>query len=146
MTSDSTPPEPTENAAQNAMADAKAAFQNAGFTTPEGMVALGSLVVLGVWLVFHLMMRDFTVGIVAQLLAVVAALLYFGRNTWTAKIAPRPVLLKAIGYVFGIMAVLDVIWILRTVQHFRGVVIVAWLLLLGGFVIAFLGARAIKVE
>ncbi len=150
MTSDSNPPDypqdsPKDSPVDNAMADAKAAFQNAGFSTPEGMVALGGLILIAGWVIFDLFWREESLGSLPLTLAFVAVVLFFGKGTWTSGLASRPVLMKGIGWLLAFLGVVHLIWALRFISSYDDIgEILGLVVILAGYVVAFLGARAIK--
>ncbi|MGB7860156.1 MAG: hypothetical protein WBM90_06635 [Acidimicrobiia bacterium] len=117
-----------------------------GFSSPQGMVALGGIVLIGTYIVFGLLLNDYWVGWIAMILAIAAVALPRMDGTFVEKLAPTPVLSKIVGYLLAVVGVLVVIEDLRfadgTLNEFPDVIgaIASYV----GYVIAFLGARSIK--
>jgi hypothetical protein len=156
MTSESNPPEmprrPDEpsgmsEAMSGAMSDAKAAIDRAGFSTPQGMVAAGAIILLAVEVVFGLILEDYFLDYVVLVLSVVAVLVFMGRTATAEKIAPVPAVMKALGYLLTIIGAWILIYDLRYPQDTLDEMpdVLAAILAYAGFVLAFLGARSIKV-
>ena len=76
---------PMSEGMQSAASDAKAAIEKSGLSTPQGMVALGAFILIGVEVVFGLLLDDFYISTTALLLAIVAALIFMGRSGTAAK-------------------------------------------------------------
>jgi hypothetical protein len=114
--------------------------------SPTGLVALGSVVLIGTWALFGVILNDYWVGWLALLLAVSSLLLMRAGGTFVEKLAPVPVLIKAIGYLLAIIGVFALIEDLRfsdgTLNEFPDVI--GALAAYAGYVLAFLGARSIK--
>jgi hypothetical protein len=146
MDSDPTPPEaPRETPLENTMSDARAAIDKAGFSSGEGMVALGGLILLGSWVLFDFFMnwRSF-MGHLAMAAAFVVVVLHFGRGSWTSAIAPKAVLIKALGYVIAFMGLITLLYAIRytgTINEAEE--IIPFLVYMAGYALAFLGARQI---
>ncbi len=117
-----------------------------GMGSPTGMVALGSVVLIGTWALFGVILNDYWVGWLALLLAVSSLLLMRAGGTFVEKLAPAPVLIKVIGYLLAIIGVFALIEDLRfadgTLNEFPDVI--GALAAYAGYVLAFLGARSIK--
>ncbi len=161
MTSDSNPPDmpdqpsgmppqpapdPTPEASPvtDAMADAKAAFSRAGFSTPTGMIALAGLIILGVELVFNIIMREFSTG-PFLLPAIVIVVIYYGKGVYD-RIGPADTLLKLVGMVLAVIAVVSLLITLRSASALLRDVsnILGYLLVWGAALLAFMGARSIE--
>lgn len=157
MTMESGPPEesmgqtgstPEPSPMQGAMSDAKTAMEKAGFTAPQGMVALGALILIGVEIIFGVILEDYflpdTVGLV---LPTLAALIFFGRTATAEKFGGVPVVMKVLGYSMALFGVWVLIYDLRypddTLNEFPD--LLGALLAYGGFALSYLGARSIKV-
>ena len=162
MTSESTPPGMPESspppapppAAQStpspmseAMSDAKSAMDRKGFSTPEGMVALSVLVLLGVEVVFGLILEEHFNSFVLLVLSILALLIFMGRTATAEKLGPIPVIMKTIGYVIAIYGAIVFVYDLRdAVEIFDNFAeVLAAVLSYGAFVLAYLGARSIKI-
>lgn len=117
------------------------------FSTPAGMVALGGWILIGVWLVFGVFLTDYFVAWPQLMLAIAAVLLTAGSKELFEKVAPVPVLLKIVGYLLAIMGLVafidDVRFFDGTLNEFPD--LIGALASYVAYVLAFLGARAIKV-
>ena len=104
MTNDPTSPgtpEPEDpSPVGDAMADARAAFTRAGFSTPTGMVALAGLILIGVDIVFGLLLADYPIEWALLAFALVAVFAYYGKGAYN-RIAPDETLLKLTGMVMA---------------------------------------------
>jgi hypothetical protein len=116
----------------------------AGGGSPGGLVGLGALVLIGVYLVFGLLMNEYWVSWLALSAAIVAVLV--SRVDWFDGLGSKAGLLKALGYLLGIIGALTIIEDLRFAGSvLDSVVEVAGALIAYvGFVMAFLGARSIS--
>ncbi len=149
MTNDPNPPgmpEP-ENASPvgDAMADAKAAFNKAGFATPSGMVALAGLILIGVEILFGLILEEYGINWALIAAAFVAVFVYYGKGAYN-RIAPDDALLKLTGMVIAALVALHILYDLRYASSNLDDIpeILGALFTAGAGVLAFLGARAIK--
>jgi len=117
-----------------------------GLATPAGMVALGSIILLGTYLLFGVLLNDYWVGWIAVLLSIGALLLLRVDSSFVEKLAPVPVLVKLIGYTLGVVGALALLEDLRfangTLNEFPE--LIGALVAYAGYVVAFLGARSIK--
>lgn len=149
MTNDPNPPgmpEP-DNASPvgDAMADAKAAFNKAGFATPSGMVALAGLILLGVELLFGVIFDEYGNNYTLLAAAIAAVVVFYGKGAYD-RIAPAADLLKLIGMVIAGVVLIVLIYDLRyaSSSYDEFVDILGSLFTYAAGVLAFLGARAIK--
>jgi hypothetical protein len=153
MTGDSNPPDmpgpspqPEPSPVTDAMADAKAAFDRAGFATPTGMVALAGLILIGVEVIFGLMLNEYYLDYPVLLGAGVAAVIIFYANGAYDRIGPAPDLLKLAGMVIAALGVFTLIYDLRfassRLDEFPE--ILGALFTYGAAILAFLGARSIE--
>lgn len=141
-----TTPEPEEQSpVADAMADARAAFNRAGFSTPTGMVALAGIILLGVEVIFSLILEEYGLNMALIAFALVAVLVYYGKGAY-ARIAPDGDLLKLTGMVIAALALLHLIYDLRYASSNLDEIaeILGGLFTYGAGVLAFLGARAVK--
>ena len=154
MTSDSNPPEMPDRPAESgmsdamsgAMSDAKAAMDRAGFSTPQGMVAAGAILLLGVEILFGFFLEDFYIANAVLVLSIFALLIFMGMTATAGKIAPVPVVIKTLGYVIAIFGAIAVIYDLRYIGDALDEVseVIGGLVSYAGYLLAFLGARSIK--
>lgn len=141
MSSESGEPSPVADA----MADAKAAFNKAGFATPTGMVALAGLIILGVEILFGIIFDEFGNNYALLALAIAAVVVFYGKGAYD-RIAPAADLLKLIGMVIAGVVAFVLLWDLRFASSAYDEIldILGSLITYGAGVLAFLGARAIK--
>jgi len=154
MTSDSNPPEMPDRPAESgmsdamsgAMSDAKAAMGRAGFSTPQGMVAAGAILLLGVEILFGFILEDFYIANAVLVLAILALLIFMGMAATAEKIAPVPVVMKTLGYAIAIYGAIALVYDLRYIGDSLDEVseVLGALVSYAGYVLAFLGARSIK--
>jgi hypothetical protein len=136
--------DPVESVAEPASETARGAQLDMG--SGEGMVALGSLVLIGTWIIFGLFLNDYWIGWLALLFAVSAVLLLRVDKGFIEKLAPTAVLTKLLGYLLAIIGVFTLIEDVRfadgTLNEFPDVIgaLAAYV----GYVFAYLGARSIK--
>lgn len=141
MTPESGEPSPVSDA----MADAKAAFNRAGFSTPAGMVALAGLILIGVEILFSLILEEYGINWALIAAAFVAVFVYYGKGAYN-RIAPDDALLKLTGMVIAALVALHIIYDLRYASSNLDDIteILGALFTAGAGVLAFLGARAVK--
>jgi hypothetical protein len=139
-------PTPPAESMPPAAPESKAAVSASGVGTPQGMVALGAFILIGVEVVFGLILDDFYISTTALLLAVVAALIFLGRSGTAAKLASVATVMKALGYLLAILGVFALVYDLRyassALNEFTE--IIGALAAYGGFALAFMGARSIE--
>jgi hypothetical protein len=116
------------------------------FSSAEGMVSLGGAILIAVYLLFGLILNEYWIAWVTLLPAVLVVLLPRIAGDWVERIAPMPVMMKALGYTIVILGVVAIIEDLR----FAGTVFDEFLDILAalasyvGYVVVFMGARSIK--
>ena len=149
MTNDPNPPgmpEP-ENPSPvgDAMADAKAAFNKAGFSTPSGMVALSGLILLGVEILFGVIFDEYGNGPALLGAAIAAVALYYASGT-PDRTTSTTSLLRLLGWVIAGLVAFSLIYDLRNASDAYDEIldILGSLFTYAAGVLAFLGARAIK--
>lgn len=137
MTSGSEPP---------AAPEGKSAATGSTFNTPTGMVALGSVILVGTYVIFGLILNDYWVGWIAMILAISSIVLLRAEGSFVEKLAPVPVLAKTIGYLLAMIGLLALIEDLRFFDNNLGEFpdVIGALASYAGYGIAFLGARSIK--
>lgn len=129
----------------DAMADAKAAFNRAGFSTPSGMVGLAGLILIGVEIIFGLIIEEYYINWALLAAAIVAVLIHYGKGAYD-RIAASADLLKLTGMLIAVLVLFALIYDLRYASRDLNELpeILGGLLTYGAGVLAFLGARAIK--
>lgn len=116
------------------------------FSSSEGLVAFGGGLVIASYVIFYLILADYSIGWTALLFAVFAVLLPRAGRGFTESIAPLPTLMKAVGYILGIIGVFAVVSDVRfasSALNSFGEVLGA-LVAYAGCAVAFLGANSIK--
>lgn len=154
MTSESNPPDlpgrdqpPIEEPSPvtDAIDDAKAAFNRAGFSAPSGMVALAGLILIGVEVIFGLILEEYYINWAVLLAAIAAVIIFYGKGAYD-RVGPSGDLLKLTGYVLAALGAFVLVYDLRYASSNLDDLpeIIAALFTYGAFVLAFLGARSIK--
>lgn len=128
--------------------DSESMLSGAGdFTSGEGLVAFAGMVLAADYLLFGLLANDYWVTWLALVPAIGAALLPRLNRASVESFHPLPNLMKVLGYVVAIVGVLTIIEDIRfsggVFDEFLGVI--GALVAYAGFVMAFLGARQIKI-
>jgi hypothetical protein len=121
---------------------------NVDFGSPTGRVALGGMILVGVYIIFGLFLNDYWVGWVALLLAISGIFLVFkSEGTFIESLAPVPVLVKIVGYLLFAVGLLTVIEDLRFASGGLNEVteVIGAVAGYAGYALAFLGARSIKI-
>ena len=121
-------------------------LQGAGdFTSGEGLVAFAGMVLIALWVIFDVFLDDYGIGSLTLLLA---ALVVFAprisRDT-VAKVLPLPVIIKVAGYTLALIGVIEVVAALEGGFYEDALTIIAALVEYAAFVMAFIGARQIKI-
>ncbi len=116
------------------------------FSSSEGMVTLGGAIIIAGYLIFGVIFNEYWTGSVALLAAILAVLLPRANRAFVEKIAPLSTLMKAVGYIIGIWAVVELVENIRfassAIDSFPE--ILGALVLFGGSAIAYMGARSIE--
>ncbi len=115
-----------------------------GGSSTGGLIGLGSLVLIGVYVVFGLLMNEYWIAWIPLVLAIVAVLV--SRVDWFDGVGSKAGILRALGYLLGILGALTLIEDLRFADSQLDSVIEVVGAVIGyaGFAMAFLGARSIK--
>lgn len=140
--------EPTEPTADQP-ADAEQPAANAAlgdFSTGEGMVALGGMIVLAVWLIFEVITDDYSVSYLSIFLAAIAVLLPRLNRDQVEAFHPLSSLMKVVGYGLALVGAAEIVSDIETglFTDGSGLTIVAALAAYVGYVVAFMGARSTK--
>lgn len=118
------------------------------FSSSEGMVAFGGGVLIAAYVIFDFIWAEYFVGFLVTLLAVLAVVLPRASRAFVEKIAPLPVLMRAVGYTLAVLGVLAITSDIRYVTSALDDVpeILGALVTYAGFAIVYLGARSIEVD
>ncbi len=135
-------PEPMHHHEEPAPAPAAAAENM--FSSGEGMVAFGGILVLLVWLIFEVFTDDYSVATLAVVLAIVAAVLPRVNRESVEKIASLPVMMKVTGYLLAITGLTEIIFDIEAGVFDGFLTVLAALVAYAGYAVAFLGARSIE--
>lgn len=115
------------------------------FTTGQGMVALGGIILLAVWLIFDVILDEYGVLSFGVVLAATAALLPRLNRESVENIHPLPVLMKVIGYGLAFVGVIEIVEeVVNGIFSADAATIIGALLAYAAYVIAFLGARSVE--
>ena len=115
------------------------------FSSNEGMVALGGLILIAVWLIFDVIIEEYGVPRAALLLAATAVILPRLNRESVATVHPLPILMKMIGYGLGLLGVFVIVEeVVGGVLGRDAGTIIGALLAYAGYVVAFIGARSIE--
>lgn len=144
MTDESGGMEPVEQPVPEERDDA--VLEGAGdFTSGEGLVAFAGMVLLAVWVIFDLILDTYGVDNLIPVVATVAVILPRLNRTTVDRFHPLPLLMKVTGWGLVLLGVVELLLDLRIgfYGHVGG--IIGALAAYAGFVMAFVGARQIKV-
>lgn len=123
-----------------------AAVQGAGdFTSGEGLVAFAGIVLLAVWVIFDLILDTYGMDNLVPVVATVAILLPRLDRANVERVHPLPLLMKMTGWALVFLGVVELLLDIRIgfYGHIGG--IIGALAAYAGYVMAFLGARQIKI-
>lgn len=123
-----------------------AALEGAGdFTSGEGLVAFAGIVLLAVWVIFDLILDTYGMNDLVPVVATVALILPRLDQANVEKVRPLPILMKVTGWALVFLGVVELLLDVRIgfYGHIGG--IIGALVAYAGFVMAFIGARQIKI-
>lgn len=116
----------------------------AGFSSGEGMVAVAGLIIIGVWLIFEVFTRQYSLTTFAIVLGAAAAIVPRMNPDAVAKIMPVPAVMKVLGYALVLVGIIEVITDIRIGIYDSPMAILGALIAYGAYALAFLGARQIE--
>lgn len=126
--------------------DDAAVLEGAGdFTSGEGLVAFAGMVVIAVWVIFAIILNEYFINWLMLVLAVAAAVLPRVDRDQVEKLHPLPVLLKVAGYGIALIALVELISNIRYGVLDNVASILAGLITYVAGLMAFVGARQIKI-
>ncbi len=135
------PPEPMPLAH-----DDDAAVAGAGeFTSGEGLVSFAGIVLLAVWLIFDVFLDDWDISVVEFLLAATVVLVPRLARSNVEKVHAVPVIMKVAGYALAVIGVFYIIDAIEGGFYSGASTIIAALINYAAYVMAFIGARQIKI-
>ena len=130
----------TEDTAEASVAEAS----SADFSSGEGMVALAGLIIIGVWLIFEVLTRQYSLTTFAIVLGAGAALIPRMSPEAVAKIMPVPAVMKVLGYALVLVGVIEVVTDIRIGIYDSPMAVLGALIAYGAYGLAFMGARQIE--
>ena len=118
------------------------------FSSSEGMVSFGAGLVIACWVIFWLILDDYSVGTVTVLVAALALMIPRASRAFVEQIAPTSVLMRAVGYSLAVLGVVNLALDLRFITSALDSIseVLGALLAYVGFAAAFLGARSIDTN
>lgn len=114
------------------------------FSSGEGMVAFGGILVLIVYLIFDVITDDYGIATLAVVMAIVATVLPRMDRDSIEKIAPLPVLMKTTGYLLAITGLTEIITDVEGALFDEFLTVIAALGAYAGYALALLGANSIE--
>ncbi|MGB7859400.1 MAG: hypothetical protein WBM90_02765 [Acidimicrobiia bacterium] len=115
------------------------------FTSGEGMVALSGLLLLGVWLIFEVITRQYSISTLAIVLAAAAAILPRINPESVGKIMPLSHAMKVLGYALAVVGIVEVITDIRIGIYDDVAAVLGALIAYAAYALAFVGARSIEI-
>ncbi|MGD2043741.1 MAG: hypothetical protein PVJ28_08835 [Acidimicrobiia bacterium] len=115
------------------------------FTSGEGLVAFAGIVIIAVWLIFSIIVTEYFISWLMLSLAVAATLLPRLNRETVERVHALPVLMKVIGYAIALIGVFALVEDLRFGEYEDIGDILGALATYAAAVMAFLGARQIKI-
>lgn len=126
--------------------DDAAVLEGAGdFTSGEGLVAFAGMIVIAVWVVFAIILNEYFINWLMLVLAVAVAVLPRVDRGQVEKLHPLPVLMKVAGYGIALIALVELISNVRYGVLDNIADILAGLATYAAGLMAFVGARQIKI-
>lgn len=126
--------------------DDDSVLQGAGdFTSGEGLVAFAGMVLIAIWVIFDVFLDDYGVGSLTLLLAALVVFAPRMSRETVEKVLPLPVIIKVAGYTLALIGVIEVVAALEGGFYEDASTIIAALVEYAAFVMAFIGARQIKI-
>jgi hypothetical protein len=103
------------------------------------------MLLLGLWLLFDVILDDYGQGFVTLVLAAIVVIVPRIDPGTVEKYHPVAMIMKIAGYGFGLFLLFEIIFILDNGFPEGALSIIAALLTLAAYVMAFVGARQIKI-
>jgi hypothetical protein len=137
-------PTPDEEPAPVEPAEEESSDETTDFTSGEGLVALGGIVILAVWIIFDVILDEFSLGTLAIVLAILAAVLPRMKREDVEKVQRLPILMKVIGYGLAVVGIIQVVSDIEATRFDSLFAVVGLLATYAAYAMAFMGARSIK--
>ena len=126
--------------------DETAVPEGAGdFTSGEGLVAFAGIVIIAVWVIFSIIVTEYFISWLMLTLAVAATFLPRINREAVERMHPLPVLMKVIGYAIALIGVFALVEDVRFGEYEDIGDILGALGTYAAAIMAFMGARQIKV-
>lgn len=131
-----TPPEDHDEAAM---------LEGAGdFTSGEGLVAFAGMVLLAVWVIFQVILGEYSMNPLVPVLAAVAVMLPRLDRTTVEKVLPLPLLMKLTAWAIVLIGMVAVILDVRFNVYEGFASVIGAIGAYAGYAMAFVGARQIS--
>lgn len=115
------------------------------FTSGEGLVALGGMVLLAAWIIFDVFLDDFGFSEIELLLAFVVVITPRMRRETVEKIMPLGHVMKLAGYALAVIGAVYIIAAIESGFYEGASTIIAALVSFAAYAMAFIGARSIHI-
>ena len=136
---DGEPPEPEEIVTDDGLTT-----DTSGFSSGEGMVALAGIILIGVWLIFEVLTRQYSLTTLAIVLGAAAAIIPRMNPESVANIMPVSAVMKILGYALVLVGVIEVVTDIRIGIYDSPMSVLGALIAYGAYGLAFMGARQIE--
>ena len=136
----SEPPEPDEIVTD----DGLTTEDTSDFSSGEGMVALAGIILIGVWLIFEVLTRQYSLTTLAIVLGAAVAIIPRMNPESVANIMPVSAAMKALGYALVIVGVIEVVTDIRIGIYDSPMSVLGALIAYGAYGLALMGARQIE--
>ena len=115
------------------------------FSTGEGMVALAGIILVGVWLVFEIITRQYSMTTLAVVLGGAAAIVPRMDPSSVGKIMSVSTVMKVLGYALVLVGVVEVVTDIRFASSVYDSIfgIIGALIAYAAYALAWVGARQI---
>jgi hypothetical protein len=116
----------------------------ADFSSGEGMVALAGIILVGVWLLFEVITRQYSLTTMAVVRGAAAAIIPRMNPESVSKIMPIPVVMKILGFALVLVGVIEVVTDIRIGIYDSPMSILGALIAYAAYALAFVGAKQIE--
>jgi len=136
--------DPAGDNTEASVAEASVAEASVAFSSGEGMVALAGIILVGVWLIFEVIAREYSMTTLAVVLGAAAAIIPRMNPDSVAKIMSVSAVMKALGYALLLVGVIEVVTDIRIGIYDTPMAVLGALIAYGAYGLAFVGARQIE--
>jgi hypothetical protein len=109
------------------------------------LVTMAGIALIAIYLLFDLILDDYGIGLVTLMLAVVAVIVPRLKNETTEKLTRASVILKVVGYGFGVILVVDILGMIDNGFPSGAMTVIGALLSLAAMAVGLFGARQIEI-